>query len=55
MNLAEVPNSVTPCSSARSKRADGGCDGDPSYRIRVAPEASPEASQFHIIQPAVVK
>ena len=29
--------------------------GEPSYRSSVAPAARPEASQFHIIQPQVVK
>jgi hypothetical protein len=56
MNFAEVPNNVIRSCSARSNRTPGpGCSGLPSYSSSVAPEASPLASQFHIIQPSVVK
>ena len=56
MNLALTPNSVTPQSSATSKsRAGLGWKGDPSYSTSDAPLASPATSQFHIIQPVVVK
>ena len=56
MNFGEVPNRVTCSASARSNSAAvRGWTGDPSYRISVASEASAETSQFHIIQPQVVK
>ena len=55
-NFADVPKKVTPTSSARSKsRFASGYVGAPSNSTSVAPVASPDASQFHIIQPAVVK
>ena len=44
-----------PSSSTRSKSRSGpGANGEPSYSTTVAPEASAETSQFHIIQPVVV-
>ena len=56
MNFAEVPKSVMPVSSAKSKSAPGvGCIGEPSQSSSVASEASAVTSQFHIIQPQVVK
>ena len=56
MNLAEVPRWVMPSASAKSNRiAPRRMNGEPSYNSSVAPEARPEASQFHIIQPQVVK
>ena len=55
-NFADVPNRVMPVSSIRSKRRSGpGCAGEPSYSTAAAPQASVDASQFHIIQPVVVK
>ena len=54
--FAEVPNTVTRSRSARSKSARSlGWKGEPSKSTSAAPEASPVASQFHIIQPQVVK
>jgi hypothetical protein len=56
MYLADTPSIVTPTSSTRSKRASGpGWNGLPSNRTIVAPVDKPETSQFHIIQPQVVK
>ena len=56
MYLAEVPNTVMRSSSAKSNSTLGpGWKGEPSYRSSVMPVARPEASQFHIIQPQVVK
>ncbi len=53
--FALVPNSVTRSRSARSHRTPGaGWNGEPSYSTTVAPQASAETSQFHIIQPSVV-
>ena len=43
-------------SSIRSNsRSAPGWAGEPSYSTAAAPQASVEASQFHIIQPVVVK
>ncbi len=54
--LAEVPNTVTRSRSARSQSTRSlGWNGEPSKSTSVAPDASPVASQFHIIQPQVVK
>jgi hypothetical protein len=56
MYLAEVPRTSIPSSAAMSKSMSGeGWKGEPSKRTRVASEARPETSQFHIIQPQVVK
>ena len=56
MNLAEVPNWVMPSTSAKSNRMClSAAKGLPSYNSKAAPEASPDTSQFHIIQPQVVK
>src|SRR3954468_24637624 len=56
MKRADVPNSVRSTSSARSNNVVGdGYVGDPSYTTAVASLASTDASQFHIIQPVVVK
>src|SRR3954452_12750519 len=53
--FADTPRSVSPWAWARSVSASGpGWNGDPSYSTAVAPEAGTDASQFHIIQPAVV-
>ena len=55
-NFAEVPNKLMPSASHRSKRRSRrGWAGEPSYTTIVAPDASADASQFHIIHPAVVK
>ena len=56
MNCADVPKWVIRSSAANFHRMRP-CwmNGDPSYSSSVAPEASPETSQFHIIQPQVVK
>jgi len=53
--LALVPNTVTRSAAAMSHRIEGGVSGAPSYSTTVAPAASPETSQFHIIHPQVVK
>jgi hypothetical protein len=54
-NFAETPRMSTCSSAARSKSAAGpGWNGEPSKSTSVASLASPEASQFHIIQPVVV-
>src|SRR5689334_49183 len=56
MNRAEVPKSVISVSSANVKSVCGsGWNGEPSYRRIVPPHASTVTSQFHIIQPSVVK
>ena len=56
MNLADVPKSVIPVSSAKSNSTlPSGWNGEPSYSSSVASEASAVTSQFHIIQPHVVK
>ena len=56
MYLAYVPNNVMPNSSTRSNSdVVLGCTGEPSYTTSVACDASAPASQFHIIQPVVVK
>jgi hypothetical protein len=56
MNLAEVPNSVIDSASAKSKSTRPcAWNGEPSYSSSVASEASAVTSQFHIIQPQVVK
>ena len=56
MYLADVPKRVIPASSAKSNSAAGaGCIGEPSHSSTVAPEPSAVTSQFHIIQPHVVK
>jgi hypothetical protein len=45
-----------PSASAKSNRIFAReTNGEPSYRSSVAPAARPETSQFHIIQPSVVK
>ena len=54
--LALVPNTVTRSASAmRHSCAGSGASGAPSYSTSVAPTASPDTSQFHIIHPQVVK
>jgi hypothetical protein len=54
--LADTPSRLMPSSSTRSNSRSGpGANGEPSYSTTVAPEASAETSQFHIIQPVVVK
>ena len=53
--LALVPNTVTRSSAAMSHRIGGGASGAPSNSTTVAPTASAETIQFHIIQPHVVK
>ena len=56
MKRALVPKWVTPRrSTAAHSTSSDGCDGEPSKRTMVAPSASAEISQFHIIQPQVVK
>ena len=56
MNLAEVPKKVQRSSAAKSNSTlPLGWKGEPSKSSRVAPEARPVTSQFHIIQPQVVK
>src|SRR6266542_3275373 len=56
MYFADVPKSVIPVSSAKSKRTlPSGWNGEPSNSRIVAPDASAVTSQFHIIQPSVVK
>jgi hypothetical protein len=56
MNFADVPKSVMPVASAKSNSTlPSGWNGEPSYRSSVAPHASADTSQFHIIQPQVVK
>ena len=53
MNPAEVPKRVMPSASVRSNSRTG--SGAPSYSTTVASLARADISQFHIIQPAVVK
>jgi hypothetical protein len=54
--LALVPKIVTRSSAAICHRAPAsGWNGLPSNSTSVAPLASPLISQFHIIQPQVVK
>ncbi len=54
--LALVPKTATRSSSAIFQSVSGpGWKGEPSKRTSVASEARAEASQFHIIQPQVVK
>ena len=54
--LALTPKTLTrSCSMASSSTHPSLAKGDPSYKSRVAPLASPETSQFHIIHPQVVK
>ena len=56
MYFAEVPKCVIFSADAKSHRMRPRCrNGEPSYSSSVAPDASPVASQFHIIQPHVVK
>ena len=56
MYFADVPKKVKRSAAAYSKSAASlGWNGEPSKSISVAPEASAETSQFHIIQPRVVK
>ena len=56
MYLALVPKWVMAVSSAKSNSTlPSGWKGAPSNSNSVAPEARPLASQFHIIQPQVVK
>ena len=55
MNFAEVPKNMAPSSCTKSNiRLPSGKNGEPSYSIRVASQASADTSQFHIIQPQVV-
>ena len=53
MKPAEVPKRVMPSASVRSNSRTG--SGAPSYSTRAASLARADISQFHIIQPAVVK
>jgi hypothetical protein len=53
--LALVPNTVTRSCCAMSNSSAGRTNGAPSYSTSVQPTASALASQFHIIQPVVVK
>ena len=54
--MALVPKIVTRSSPAmRHSPAGSGWKGLPSYSTSVAPVASALISQFHIIQPQVVK
>ena len=57
MNLAEVPKTATRSRSARSKSTPRVRMERASRRRAPAsrPDASPDTSQFHIIQPVVVK
>ncbi len=56
MYLALVPKTSTRSRSARSQSTVGsGWNGEPSNRTSVSSTASPPTSQFHIIQPQVVK
>ena len=56
MNLALVPKWVMPSAWAYWNRMrQSGWNGEPSYSSTVARLASAETSQFHIIQPQVVK
>ncbi len=56
MNFALVPKMVRRSSAARRHTAPGsGWNGEPSYSTMVVPVASALTSQFHIIQPQVVK
>jgi len=56
MYLAEVPKCVMRSASAYSHSTRPRCtNGDPSNSSSTARDASAEASQFHIIQPHVVK
>ena len=55
-DVALVPNVVTRSSCAISHRIGRRLSsGAPSYNTTVHPTASPDISQFHIIQPHVVK
>src|SRR5690348_12422052 len=55
IHLALVPKMLMPTSSARfHSTLPSGCVGEPSYNTTVAPTASEDTSQFHIIQPQVV-
>ena len=54
--FADTPRKVSDSSATRSQRRSGpGWNGLPSYSTVVAPDAGTVASQFHIIQPQVVK
>jgi len=54
--LALVPKMLRPSSSAmRHRMSCVGWNGEPSYSSSVAPTARLDTSQFHIIQPQVVK
>ena len=56
MYFADTPSSVSRSRSARSNSTVGdGWNGLPSNSTIVAPLASTLTSQFHIIQPQVVK
>ena len=56
MYLALVPKMSTCSDSAMRHSTPGsGWNGEPSYSSSVAPLARPLTSQFHIIQPQVVK
>jgi hypothetical protein len=56
MYFADVPKNVQRSAAAYSNNTAGeGWNGEPSKSISVAPDASAETSQFHIIQPSVVK
>ena len=56
MYLALVPKTVTSSASAICHRMRPSLkNGEPSNKTSVAPVASPLTSQFHIIQPQVVK
>ncbi len=51
-----VPKCVTRSRSAiRQSTSRSGANGEPSYSTSAQPRARPETSQFHIIQPQVVK
>jgi hypothetical protein len=55
-HFALVPNVVMRSASAISQRIGRPrSSGEPSYSTTVAPTASAETSQFHIIHPQVVK
>ena len=54
--FALTPNTVMASRSAKSTSAAAvGWNGEPSYNTTRQPVARPETSQFHIIQPQVVK
>ena len=56
MYLADVPKCVIRSASASSHRMrPRSMNGEPSYSSSVARDARPDTSQFHIIQPQVVK